>query len=344
MPFVLCYDAAVKIAIVGAGGVGGYFGGRLAAAGADVHFLARGAHLQALRTTGLRIESPKGNVHLPRVEATDDPAAIGPSDVVFFTVKLYDSESAIGALKPLLGPDTAVIPFQNGVESVGMLTRAIGPRHTAGGTAYVAAVIVEPGLIRHTSMDSLFFGELDGRASTRLERLLDACSAAGFSTTLSRDINVDIWTKFVRLSVFSGITTVTRCPIGPIVSDPALFAMLFEALKEAYAVARGRGIDVASSVVDENAVRKGYAAMPPEAKSSMLQDLERGRPLELPWLSGAVVRLGEQVGVPTPTHRFITTVLRPHVDGLPERRSVLDTRERYGTSVSAHGVGPHARR
>jgi len=137
---------------------------------------------------------------------------------------------------------------------------------------------------------------------------------------------------------------VTRCPIGPIVSDTALFAMLFEALKEAYAVARGRGIDVASSVVEENAVRKGYAAMPPEAKSSMLQDLERGRPLELPWLSGAVVRLGEQVGVPTPTHRFITTVLRPHVDGLPERRSVLDTRERYGASVSAHGVGPHARR
>ena len=305
----------MKIAVVGAGGVGGYFGGRLAAAGADVRFLARGAHLDALRTTGLRIESPKGNVHLPRVSATDDPAAIGPADIVFFTVKLYDSESAIASLKPLLGPDTAVIPFQNGVDSVGMLTRAIGPRHTAGGTAYVAAVIAEPGLIRHTSMDSLFFGEIDGRPSTRLERLLDGCRGAGFSSTLSRSISVDIWTKFVRLSVFSGMTTVTRCPIGPIVSDPSLFAMLYEALKEAYAVARAHGIEVPASVIDDSAVRKGYEATPPEAKSSMLQDLERGRPLELPWLSGAVVRLGEQLGVATPTHRFITTVLMPHVSG-----------------------------
>jgi 2-dehydropantoate 2-reductase len=288
----------MKIAVVGAGGVGGYFGGRLAAAGADVHFLARGAHLDALRATGLRIESPKGNVHLPRVNATSDPAAIGRSDIVFFTVKLYDTDSAIAALEPLLGSDTAVVPFQNGVDSVGALTRAIGPGHTAGGTAYIAAVIVEPGLIRHTSMDSLFFGEVDGRASSRLERLLDACRAAGFSSR-------------------------------PIVSDPALFAMLYEALKEAYAVARVRGIDVPSSVVDENAVRKGYAATPPGAKSSMLQDLERGRPLELPWLSGAVVRLGEEVGVPTPTHRFITTVLGPHVEGA--RGSVLDTRERSET-------------
>ena len=310
----------MRIAIVGAGGVGGYFGARLAAAGADVHFLARGAHLDALRATGLRIESPKGNLHLPRVNAAADSSVIGPADVVFFTVKLYDTESALPALQPLLGADTVVVPFQNGVESIGVLTRAIGPRHTAGGTAYVAAVISEPGLIRHTSMDSLFFGEIDGRPSPRLERLLDACRAAGFSATLSRDINVDIWTKFVRLSAFSGMTTVTRCPIGPIASDPLLFAMLYEALKEAYAVARGQGIDVPESVVDYGVVRKGYEAMASDAKSSMLQDLERGRRLELPWLSGAVVRLGEELGILTPTHRFITTVLRPHVDGPPQRR------------------------
>jgi len=305
----------VKIAIVGAGGVGGYFGGRLLAAGADVRFLARGAHLDSMRTIGLRIESPKGNVHLPRVEATDDPAAIGPSDVVFFTVKLYDSESAIGALKPLLGPDTVVIPFQNGVESVGMLTRAIGADHTAGGTAYITAVVAQPGLIRHTVMDSLFVGETDGRPTARLERLVGACRSAGFQATRSDDIGVDIWTKFVRLSVFSGMTAVTRCPIGPIVSDPALFAMLYGALNEAYAVARASGIAVSPSIVAEDAVRKAYAAMAPQAKSSMLQDLERGRRLELPWLSGAVVRLGERLGVPTPTHRFITAVLMPHVRG-----------------------------
>src|SRR5439155_5727209 len=200
----------MKIAIVGAGGVGGYFGGRLAAAGADVTFLARGAHLEAMHARGLRIDSPKGNLHLSHVNATDDPAEIGPVDIVFFTVKLYDTDSAARTLPPLVGPDTAVISFQNGVDAVDIVRRAVGPAHTAGGTAYVSAVIAEPGCIRHTAMDHLIFGELDGRRSSRLERLLDACAPAGFQSTLSEQIEVDIWTKFVRLSVFSGMTAVTR--------------------------------------------------------------------------------------------------------------------------------------
>src|SRR5262245_1877595 len=179
-----------------------------------------------MRSSGLRVESPKGDLHLPRVNATNDPRAIGPADAVFFAVKLYDTASAIATLPPLLGPDTAVIPFQNGVESVSTLSKAIGAAHTTGGTAYVTAVIAEPGVIRHTVMDSLFFGELDGRRSPRLERLLEACGSSGFQATLSADINVDIWTKFVRLSVFSGMTAVTRSSIGPIVADPDLFAML----------------------------------------------------------------------------------------------------------------------
>jgi 2-dehydropantoate 2-reductase len=313
----------MRIAIVGAGGVGGYFGGRLAAAGADVHFLARGAHLEAMRASGLRIESPKGHVHIPHVHATDDPSAIGPVDAVFFAVKLYDTDSAIAALPPLLGRDTIVIPFQNGVESVGLLSRAIGPAHTGGGTAYITAVIAEPGVIRHTVMDSIFFGETDGRLSPRLERVRDACAPAGFRATLSTDIIVDIWTKFVRLSVFSGMTAVTRGAIGPIVADPDLFAMLKDALSEAYAVARAKGIALPASIVDDDDVARGYAAMAPDAKSSMLHDLERGRRLELPWLSGAVVRLGEEVGVPTPTHRFIATVLKPHVNGRSAERLAL---------------------
>jgi 2-dehydropantoate 2-reductase len=303
----------MKIAIVGAGGVGGYFGARLAAAGADVHFLARGAHLEAMRGGGLRVESPKSNLHLPRVNATSDPKAIGPADVVFFAVKLYDTESAILALPPLLGPDTVVIPFQNGVESVSMLTKAIGPAHTAGGTAYITAVITEPGRIRHTVMDSLFFGEVDGRRSARLERLLEACRHAGFQATLSDNIHVDIWTKFVRLSVFSGMTAVCRTSIGPIVADPDLFAMLKAALAEARHVAVAKGVPIPASVADD--VDAAYRRMSPDAKSSMLHDLERGRPLELPWLSGAVVRLGEEAGVPTPTHAFIAAVLKPHVNG-----------------------------
>jgi len=303
----------MRIAIVGAGGVGGYFGGRLAAAGADVTFLARGAHLQAMRTRGLRIDSPKGNVHLPHVKATDDPAAIGPVDVVFFTVKLYDSEAATSMLPPLVGPDTAVIPFQNGVDGVGIVTRAVGEAHAAGGTAYVSAVIAEPGVIRHTAMDQLIFGELDGRRSARLEQLLDACKPAGFQSTFSERINVDIWTKFVRLSVFSGMTTVTRCPIGVIVADPGLLEMLKTAVREATAVAQASGVPVPDDGAEQ--IEKAYKALPPQAKASMLEDLERGRRLELPWLSGAVVRIGRDVGVDTPVHRFITTVLTPHVNG-----------------------------
>ena len=303
----------MKIVVVGAGGVGGYFGARLAAAGADVHFLARGAHLAAMRSRGLRIESPKGDLHLPQVAATDDPADIGPSDVVLFTVKLYDVDAALGLLPPLLGPDAVVIPLQNGVEAVSRLSGAVGAAHTAGGTTYITAVIAEPGVIRHTVMDSLFFGEIDRRGSTRLERLLDACQHAGFRATLSDDINVDIWTKFVRLSVFSGITTVARSAIGPIVSDPDLFALLKDALHEAYAVARANRIAVPPALIQD--VDRAYAMMSPDAKSSMLHDLERGRRLELPWLSGAVVRLGQELGVPTPTHRFIATVLKPFVNG-----------------------------
>jgi 2-dehydropantoate 2-reductase len=306
----------MRIAIVGAGGVGGYFGARLQAAGPgsnEVFFLARGAHLNALRTTGLHIESPKGNLHLPRVDATDDPRAIGPVDVVLFTVKLYDVESALALLPPLLGPETVVIPLQNGVESVSTLTAAIGAKHTAGGTVYITAVIAEPGLIRHTVMDSLIFGEIDHSRSPRLERFLAACAPANFRSTLSDRIEVDIWSKFVRLSVFSGMTAATRCSIGPIAEDPEIFGMLKAALREAHAVARAKGVPVADSIIED--VEKAYSTMAPEAKSSMLQDLERGRRLELPWLSGAIVRLGREIGVDTPTHRFIATVLKPHVNG-----------------------------
>lgn len=303
----------MRIAIVGAGGVGGYFGARLASAGADVTFLARGAHLEAMRSKGLTLRSVKGDLHLPRVNATGDPSAIGPADVVFFTVKLYDTEAAARLLLPLVGPDTAVISLQNGVDSVEIVTRAVGRPHTAGGTVYVAAVIAEPGVIKHSALDHLIFGELDGTRTPRLERLLDACKPAGFQATLSENIHVDIWTKFVRLSVFSGMTAVTRSPIGPIVADPDLFAMLKTAAREAMAVARAKGIPIPDSVIDE--VERSYVALPPHMKSSLLEDLERGRRLELPWLSGAVVRIGDEVGVATPTHRFIATVLKPHVNG-----------------------------
>jgi 2-dehydropantoate 2-reductase len=312
---VLVYDrASMRIAIVGSGGVGGYFGGRLAATGADVTFLARGAHLDALRTRGLRIDSPKGNAHLPHVKAAADPSEVGRADIVFFAVKLYDTETALAMLPPLVGAGTVVIPLQNGVDSVAMLTRSVGAPHTAGGTCYVSAVIAEPGVIRHTAMDHLIFGELDGSRSARLEWLLEACRPTGFQATLSTDITVDIWTKFVRLSVFSGMTAVTRSPLGVVYRDPQLFAMLEDAVREAMTVAHAKGIAVPASSVHDVAV--AYSTLPPQTKSSMLEDLERGRRLELPWLSGAVVRIGREVGVETPTHRFINAVLGPHVNGV----------------------------
>ena len=303
----------MRIAVVGTGGVGGYFGGRLAAAGADVAFIARGAHLEALRARGLQIRSPKGDVQVPRVTATDDPAAIGPVDVVMFTVKLYDTAAAVSMLPPLIGPETVVLPFQNGVDGVDIVTRAVGPEHAAGGTCYVSAVIAEPGVIKHTAMDHLIFGELDGRRSPRLERLLEACRRTNFQSTLSDTINVEIWTKFTRLSVLSGLTTITRSPLGVIVQDPDLFAMLKAAVAETLAVAHAKGVPVAGDMVDD--VARAYQTLPPQTKSSMLEDLERGRRLELPWLSGAVARIGREVGVPTPTHSFITAVLKPFVNG-----------------------------
>jgi len=303
----------VRIAIVGSGGVGGYFGGRLAAAGSDVFFVARGAHLKALRTSGLRIESPKGNLHLTTVKATDDPSTIGTADVVLFAVKLYDARSAARLLPPLIGSDTVVVSLQNGVDSVDILAGVVGRAHVAGGAAYVAAVIAEPGMIRHTAMDHLIFGELDGKKTPRLEALLDACRSARFEATLSTQIEVDIWSKFVGLSVFSGMTAVTRSPIGRLRDDPDLSAMIQAACLEGMAVAHAKGVPIEARVFDK--IMTMMQTLPPQAKSSMLEDLERGKPLELPWLSGAIVRIGREVGVETPIHRFVATVLKPHVDG-----------------------------
>jgi 2-dehydropantoate 2-reductase len=198
-----------------------------------------------------------------------------------------------------------------------VLSNAVGREHTAGGTAFVSAVIVEPGVIRHTVNERLTFGELDGARSPRLRRLFEACEAAGFQVKLSDTIEADIWAKFVWLSTFSGMTAVTRLPIGPIREDPDLLAMCHAAGLEAMAVARARGVPLATKVFDD--MITGFQQLPPLVKSSMLEDLERGRPLELPWLSGAVVRIADELGVPAPTHRFIATVLRPHVAGQAAR-------------------------
>jgi 2-dehydropantoate 2-reductase len=303
----------MRIAIVGSGGVGGYYGGRLAAAGVDVSFVARGAHLAALRERGLRIESPLGNAHIPHVQASDNPSSIGPVDIVFFTVKLYDTDGALALVPPLLGPSTLVISFQNGVDSVATLTRALGAAHVVGGTTYLAAVLAEPGVIRHTAMDRLVFGPISGPPPAILVELRDAGRRAGFDAVLSDQILTEIWAKFVRLTVFSGMTSIVRTGIGPIREQPDLAAMMENAWGESVMVARAKKIPLPDSILTE--IRKANETLPPQSKSSMLQDLERGHRLELPWLSGAVVRIAEEVGVDVPTHRLITALLRPHVHG-----------------------------
>ena len=303
----------MKIAIFGSGGVGGYFGAKLAAAGEDVTFLGRGAHLKAMQDGGLHVESPQGSFHLPTVQATDRPQAVGPVDVVLFTVKLYDVDASASTLKPLIAPDTVVITLQNGVEATDMVAKHVGAEHVAGGAAYVVVVVDQPGHLRHTTAQSLVFGERDGRRSDRLVAFEEAGKRAGFGAKVSTQVEADLWVKFVRLSTWSGMTSVTRSPMGVVRDDPALFAMMMTAIDEAIAVGTARGITFPPDIVETTLgmIRNFPAA----SKSSMLEDLERGRRLELPWLSGAVVRLGKEVGVPAPTHEFITAVLSPFANG-----------------------------
>lgn len=303
----------MRLALIGAGGVGGYLGARLAAAGSDVSFVARGAHLEAIRTRGLRVESPKGNLHIEHVNATSDPAEIGAVDIVLLTVKMYDLESAAASLSPLIGPNTAVVTLQNGVEAVEVVSKHVGREHVAGGVAYVGAVIAESGVIRHTALEALIFGELDGKRSERLVALEAACQRAGISARVSGDIRVDLWGKFARLSVFSGMTAVTRSPLGVIRGDAELFDMLLAACGETIAVGRAKGVDLGDGLMGE--ILQMVRDLPHHAKASMLEDLERGKRLELPWLSGAVVRLGRESGIATPIHQFIATVLKPHING-----------------------------
>jgi 2-dehydropantoate 2-reductase len=304
----------MRIAIMGSGGVGGYAGGRLAAAGEDVAFIARGAHLAVIRERGLRIESALGDLTISPAEASDDPAALGPADLVIFAVKLYDTESAAQAARALVGPATGVVTLQNGVDSVAVLARVLGPEHVIGGVAHIASTIAAPGLIRHTgTLARLQIGELEGGHSERVAALSEALDRAGVDHQVSDDIERDIWAKMVFLATFSGLTALTRLPIGPIREDPDTRALYAAGLTEALAVAQAKGIALPADFVARTLTRTDQ--LPAQMKSSLLHDLEAGRRLELPWLSGAIVRMGEELGIPTPTHAFITTALKLHAEG-----------------------------
>ncbi|MBV8823562.1 MAG: 2-dehydropantoate 2-reductase [Bradyrhizobiaceae bacterium] len=306
----------MRIAVIGAGGVGGAFGAALAKGGADVTFLARGAHLKAMRENGLKVLGPRGDIHLQPTNATDDPAAIGPVDVALFCVKLWDVESAGAAIKPLVGPNTAVIPLQNGIDASERLIPILGKDAVMGGVAQISATIAEPGVIRQTgTFMRLVFGELDGRPSARGAAFHAACQAAGFESTNTNEILVALWEKFVLLATNSSVVSLTRLPFGKLRDDPEVFSLFEKSIPEVAAVGRARGVKLAADL--EERLLKATRTFPAEMMPSMTVDLLRGNKLELPWLGGKVVALGRELGVPTPTYDVMYAALKPYANGKP---------------------------
>jgi 2-dehydropantoate 2-reductase len=303
----------MRIAVMGSGGLGGYFGARLCEGGADVYFIARGAHLAALRSQGLRVEGPAA-LHIPRVNATNDPGEIGVVDVVMLCVKLWDTDAALRQVRPLVGPDTTIISFQNGVLKDQYLRDAYDDSRIMGGVGYVATTIDRPGVIRQTGpMQRLIFGEFDGSLSRRGKELLAACIAGGIKAELSENILREIWQKYVFLVGLSGTTTTIRKPIGPIRENSETRAFLLGVMQEVVAVGRAHGVDLAEDYAEVRLRLADDVAY--DMTSSMHHDLERGNPLELRWLAGGVVELGLSKKVPTPLNRAIAAILSLHAAG-----------------------------
>ena len=304
----------MKIVVMGTGGVGGYFGARLAASGADVTFIARGEHLAAMRQDGLKILSTNGDMTLKPVIATDDPASIGHADLVMICVKLWSTEDAARAIAPLMGPNSAVVSWQNGVVAEDILIKPYGKERVIGGVSNIAALIESPGVIRHNgAMARLIFAELDGKPSKRIEAFAALCKQANIEHVVSDDITRAIWQKFIFLASFSGMTCATRLSIGPLRSDPQTRAMFDAALQEVVAVGRAKGVGLPKDQAEQSLTWADN--LPATMFASMLGDLNRGNRLELPWLSGTVVKLGEELGVATPVHKFIYNVLKLHSNG-----------------------------
>jgi 2-dehydropantoate 2-reductase len=312
----------MKIVMMGSGGVGGYFGARLAKGGAEVVFIARGAHLAAMRERGLAIEGPEPFA-LAKVDATDDPATVGPVDVILFCVKLWDSEAAARSLATMIGPKTSVISLQNGVQKDDVLRPLVGETATMGGVAYMATTVLRPGVIAQTgAFHRMIFGEYDGRPSERAVTLLGACQRGGINAEISTDIRRAIWEKFVFLVGLSGSTGTMRKPIGQIRASPRSRAFLYDLMRETVAVGRALGVDLPE---DYAQARLAFAdTLPPDMTSSMQHDLARGQRLELGWLSGAVMALGERGGVPTPANRAVNDILILHALGRDRSASATD--------------------
>lgn len=303
----------MKIAAMGAGGVGGYFGARLQQAGHDVTFFARGRHLEAIRSGGLRIESPHGNALL-KVRALEDPREAGVADVVLFAVKLWDTEAAAEKLRPVVGPETAIIPFQNGVESIARLGKVFPEKAVLGGSAYIATRVKAPGVIEHTGeMSRLQFGPVLPSQKEKAEAFLAACREAKINAEIPDDIVRANWEKFVFLVAVSSATAVARAPLGVVRSDPDLRWLFEQAMRETWRLGRARGVALADDFVE--ARMKFADGLHAGMKASLAHDLENRGRLEAPWLCGAVARMSEEAGLDAPVNRAVYAALKPYIDG-----------------------------
>jgi 2-dehydropantoate 2-reductase len=300
----------MKIAVIGVGGVGGYFGGRLAQAGYDVTFLARGATLEALRTRGLRVDSILGDFTLERVNVTDDASSVGTVDAILMAVKAWQLPDAAPQILPMLGDDTMVVPLENGIDAPEVLASIVGARHVVGGLCAIVSFIVAPGHIRHAASEPIvMFGELDHRASERVERLRAAFASAGVHVEVPPDIQRSMWTKFLFIATMSGIGALTRVPIGVWRADPEVRALADRSLREVLALANARGIDLGAHAIERTWQR--YDGLAPDSTSSMQRDIIDGKPSELDAQLGAIVRLARESGVETPVTSMIYHALLP---------------------------------
>ncbi|MBV9394717.1 MAG: 2-dehydropantoate 2-reductase [Methylobacteriaceae bacterium] len=308
----------MRIAIMGAGGVGGYFGGRLALAGNDVTFVARGAHGDAIRRNGLSAGGTLGEFHVNPAKCVASPDELGePPDVILFAVKLSAMQSAAEQLLPIVGANTSVYTVQNGVEAADVVGGVLGHEKVVPGIAYISAIISEPGVINtRAAFGALAFGERDGRESARVKAFQETCKAAQFEAQIPPDITRAIWLKFAMLAPMAATTSLIRCGLGPIRTNPRSRALLQALIEEIVALGKAAGVDMRKRDVKDTL--KILDGLPPAVRASMAHDLEVGNPLELPWLSGAVVRLGEKHGMETPTHRFFADALAPYEKGRPE--------------------------
>jgi len=300
----------MRIAIFGTGGVGGYFGGRLAQAGEDVTFIARGEHLRAMQTSGLRVDSLNGDFVVNPAKATDDVSEIGPVDLVIVGVKAWQVPDAALAMRPLVRRNTTVLPLQNGVDAVPQLTAELGSDVVIGGLCKIVSFVVAPGHIRHAGFaPSIVIGELDNQRTDRIVEIEKTFNQAGVETTIASDIQVALWMKFLFIASFSGVGAIANAPAGILRSDPELRTQMLQAMKEIYELAHARNIKLPPNSIET--VMAGVNALPEDATSSMQRDIAAGKPSELESQNGAVVRMARESGVEVPTHEFIYAKLRP---------------------------------